>query len=330
MTFEIDAKENNAMTLSTYEVSILADNQTAHDFAGKYIQAVNGEFYARGLKLESATHKFTEFLRLQAVPPWYEKFMNAAFSVLVSLQPELFLVKFLGEKEETVKAALALSSALGNKTAKVIAGVQRVKELGDKAEKIKDAIEKAKKVKEAVDRLVEANDAPGAKDIARLDASKAVVDGLIQCSQRAAKIWWDVIQVLDQEFPLRLSDPKHPAKESLLQLAQRLLQPPPPFTTDELQQIENLYLYEMIKAYVKSDVTVSVRKRATYGSDIDITINNLNNNQQATIVEYFGPKAKRGKLFPNPPVFDIHVQLKVWGAKETIYVDQYMPYGMLR
>ena len=310
------------MQMSTRD-AVLVDNQRAQHVAANYTQAVNSELYARGLEFTTAIQKFMTFLKLEELPSFYENFINAAFLVLCVAQPELFLVKFLGEQEKSVKLALALSAEMGSKTARVLQATQRVHDVAGKAEKIYGKIEKAGKVNDAAEKYINAG---SIKDLEKIDASQAVVKALIDSSRLASKIWSDAVEVLDREFACRLSDNKHSAKESLEQLAKRLLECPTPLTNEELDQIETAYLYEMIKAYAKTSVVVirtgtSVRVGLWRTQPVmqETRFKNLNDNQQEAIIKYFF-KAKRGRFFNYPPVGDIYTQMKMWGVRETAAV----------
>jgi hypothetical protein len=235
----------------------------------------------------------------------------------------LFLVKFLGEEEATVKAALAISSALGNRTAKVMKGVQLAHEVGEKA---KGVAEKASQIEETLKKLKEDGNAPpGMSALAQFDAGRAAVNALADGLQKAHSILEDALAILANEYEARLNNPKHPSKESLEGIARRLLRHPTPLTAAEKVEIETLYLYETIKSYVKENVTINIMvmdNRMAWGVEKKsekVSFDNLNDNQQATIIDLFA-KASRGRIFYAPPIYDIYIQVKNWGAKQKTTV----------
>jgi hypothetical protein len=299
---------------------IHADNNDANHFASLYFDAVLLQLIAHVGILSVSMVKFKEFLDLKELPKLYENCINLAFTAVSVAAPELFLVKFLGEQEETVKAALALSAALGNKTAKALSAVQRVHEA---AEPVHGAVEKGLQVKERIGQLTEGDTTSGMAKFSRLDAGMAAVNAMMEQGEKAYGVYQKALDVLSKEYRRRLKDPKPlgKEKESLLQLANRLLPHPGKLTADDIAQIQAKYLYEMIHEYVKQFVTLKVD--IVVESSIDgpprrreeWSIEKLNDNQENTIVEYFS-RAPRGKIFYAPPIFNIYLQIKMWGAKE--------------
>jgi hypothetical protein len=306
--------------------AIHADNQRAHDYAGLYMDAIIEEFIVHAGILTIAMQKYAAFLELKALPNRLENYANMAFTVLSLAAPELFLVKFLGEEEKTVKAALAISSALGNKTAKVMRGVQQAHEIGEKVheitEKAKSAAEKASQTQETLKQLREHGNAPpGMSKLAQFDAGRAAVNAMADSLQKAHNILKDALTILANEYEAQLDNPKGPNKESLEGLAMRLLRYPTPLTDAEKVEIETLYLYETISAYVKDNVIINIMildSRQVWGVEKKsekVSIENLNDNQQATIIELFA-RAKRGRIFYAQPIYDVYIQVKNWGAKQ--------------
>src|SRR5579863_8904064 len=94
---------------------IFVDNQKAHDYASKYLAALDGEMFARCQMLTSAMSKFGEFLHLPESNSKLKAFFETALTVLSLVQPEVFFVKILGEEEKAVKVALTIGEATGSK-----------------------------------------------------------------------------------------------------------------------------------------------------------------------------------------------------------------------
>lgn len=315
---------------------LIVDNQKAQNVAAKYIQAINGELYARGLMLNSASQKFAKFLTLEAIPPWYAPYLSLASAALLVAQPELFLAKFLAEKTTAVKLALTISSAAGSKTAKVVTTVQNVRDAGEKAKeiagKVKDGVDTLKGAKDGVATIMDPDDAPGAKDIAKLDVSKQLSLTLVAASRSAFTIWSTALDVLAKELENRLSNlnnPKAvPPAESMEAMATRLLQLPASLSDKELSEVELVYLYELVKMYVRAFVKVKIHVEDWTddgGSRIEsVSYEGLNNNQRASIVAMFGTAAQNGKIYKYPAVTDLRSTLISWGASSSQTVQKRM------
>ncbi|MBN9063145.1 MAG: hypothetical protein BGP06_12625 [Rhizobiales bacterium 65-9] len=305
--------------------AVLSDNQRAQNVAAKYMQAVNGELYARGLIFTNAMQKFAKFLELEAIPPWYTPYLALASIALSVAQPELFLATFLKEKKEAVTLALTISAAAGSKTAKAAQTVQAVRDAAAKgkevAGKVKDVYDGAKGAKEAVGKIADPETAPGADDLRKLDASKGVVTQLIAASRATFKIWSDALDALANEFENRLNDPGKSRSETLEQMASRLLAKPVQLSVSELDEVELLFLYEMIKVYVSNVVTVNIEVEDWTddgGARIEnVRYDGLNNNQIATIRSLFGSGVKRGNIFRYPAVADMKSTVIGWGSKSS-------------
>src|SRR5262245_9312288 len=121
------------------EIKILEDNQDAHSYASKYLAAVDLEMFARGQILTAAMQMFTKFLDLPETSSKLKAYFDVAITALALVQPELFLVKFLGEEARAVTLALTIAEATGSKAAKA---VKIAGKIGEGAEKIKGAKEK--------------------------------------------------------------------------------------------------------------------------------------------------------------------------------------------
>ena len=196
-----------------------------------------------------------------------------------------------------------------------------------------NALEKANKVNEAIapirekaEKAFPEEQPEGMKELEKLDVSKKPIQELVDGARQAVKVWDDVLDTLVKEKYNRLRDPKTPSKEPMLALAKRLLPRIQIFTDEELDQIELLYLWQMIGSYVKNNVSV-VEHVDQYGRGKRVEILGLNNTQQDTICNLFGFQAKRGRYFYTAPVWNIFMVLYMWGVKPVTQTYMKMSSG---
>jgi hypothetical protein len=93
----------------------------------------------------------------------------------------------------------------------------------------------------------------------------------------------------------------------------------------ELDEIELLYLWYMITAHVKKEVKINTlvfTSRKAPPQTGRQTIKGLNDTQKQTILTLFGDKARRGKIFFQPPVKSVYQFLKGAGVEENIETMQ--------
>jgi len=303
-----------------HDAAILVDNQRAHDHALKYLGAVSSELYARGLILTSAMQKFAKFVDLPESNSKFAAILDLAFTALSLVQPEFFLAKLLGEEEKAVGLALEISAQAGGKGAKIVKGIEKTREIGEKAAKAK---EKVVSITEKIDKVREAPE--GVSPLGKLDASKGPIKDLIKAYNKALGVWSKALDTLDNELESRLSDSASPGKEPMLVLAKRLLAPPQPFTDNELDQIERLYLWHMIRIWAQRNVVIVATTTHTVGGGVmnvptpdykTDQIKGMTDTQKDTIFELFGMFVPRGRIFLTPMVIDLPTTLRQWGVNE--------------
>jgi hypothetical protein len=313
--------------MSQAERIIIEDNNAANRVAAVYMQAVNDEVLARGTQLALAQQKFSAFLGLKELPSKFEFYCTLAAAFLPMLSPEVFMAKWLNQSEEAVKRALVLSSALGNKKAQAVELLQGGKELAVKAA---EANEKVKGLKENAGKFEEA---PGTKQIAQLDAASVAVNQLIDCSRRAFAIWKSATLALQIEFNNRLDHAGRAHSETLENMTTRLLPEPPELTKGELEEVQSLYLYQIIGAWASQNVTLTdvvddwTSSNSGTGVWHSVHRHGLNDNQEATLMDWFGVGAHRGTIFSKPPIVSLDSQLQAWGAPMSEQVRQHRGSG---
>ncbi len=306
------------MALSAHD-AIFVDNQKAHDYAMKYLAAIDKEMFARSLKFTTAMHKFGEFLHLPESSSKLGAFIDSALSVLVLVQPELFLVKFLAEEEKAVKVALAIAEATGSKTAKLIKAGQKVGELAEKAKGIKEKIDAYQEKKEKKREAPEASER-----LKQLAESGKPAEMMLAAYEKAQGIWSDALDALDKELENRLDAKAAPATESLEAMARRLLKFPDPLGVEELEQIETAYLWELVSAWAKANVTlVDIPPAPQFGYPGGMDYKGINDTQRDTVQEWFGLRTKRGRIFNRPVGPIVWTTLALLGAK----IEKRKPYN---
>jgi hypothetical protein len=295
--------------MTTDEREILKDNQHARSHADKYLAAVDLEMFARGQMLTAAMDMFSKFLDLPETSSKLKAFFETALNALALVQPELFLVKFLGEEAKAVDLALTIAEATGSKAAKAV----RI------AGKVSQAAEKVKGVKEKYDgyqdRQEKKKQAPeAAEKLGQLDASLEPIIRLVDSYARAQDIWSKAIDTLDKEFDNRLDGAGGPPKETMEAMARRLLRLPERLGKDELVQLRTAYLWELVSAWAKSSVTI-VDIPPAYGYVGGYEYKGINNTQRDTVMEWFGFGAKRGRIYYKPAFLFLSMTLGLLGAK---------------
>jgi hypothetical protein len=290
------------MALSAEEREIMHDYDVANHYAIKYIVPFLVQLNMRGNMIMEATQTFAKFLTLPESDSTLSLIWDIAFSSLSVLVPALGIAKKL---EESAKA-VEIAAALGDRRAQALKLMREGGEVAEKVNKGKETVtsiaEKSEKLREQPEGMTELN---------KLDSSKGPIRDLLKDANKAVALWDKVLDLLDQEKEIRLSDTKAPAGESMTKLAERLLPRIEPLTGDDLDQIELTYLWLMLRDYAKKNVQVV---RANDGYHVDTSVSGFNGNQQDTLIEMFGFSARRGKYFCQPPAVNIYVLLAIWGV----------------
>src|SRR5262249_37714400 len=139
--------------------------------------------------------------------------LDLAFTALSFVQPDFFLAKLLAEEEKAVTLALEISAQAGTKGAKIVKGIEKTREIGEKVGKAK---EKIVSVREKIEKVRE--EPPGVSPLGKLDASKGPIKELINAYNTALGVWSKALDTLDNELENRLGDSGSPAKEPMLTL----------------------------------------------------------------------------------------------------------------
>ena len=104
--------------------------------------------------------------------------------------------------------------------------------------------------------------------------------------------------------------------ETLRQLADKLLpQRLEPMTKKDRKELELRYIWEIFNGYSDHFTIVNAIRMGPGVRPMDTYVEGLNDNQQDTLVDLFGPTAPRGKTFYMPPVNNIYFLLAQWGVK---------------
>lgn len=290
--------------------NLIVSHEKAQGIEMKYLARINGELFARGLVLTHAMDKYNAFLNLPATDQSTSAIWDFAYSILSTAVPLLRLTDFVKKLETNASVAYAIAKATGDKgraaaAAKTAAKVAR--KAGETAEKINDAKEKVEKIKEGYDKVTQEQES---NPLGNLDAARKPILDLIKAGQEAEAAWGKAIDAELLEFENRLNGFQASKQGTLEDYVKSLLPPVPTFNKDELLEIENLYLWQLIGAYVKDNVqivkttVVTQIMRATSQEfsrgTPTYSVQGLNNTQQQTILGLFGPQAKRGKIFFMP------------------------------
>jgi len=293
-----------------YEIDVDYDFNQAKTYAQTYIVPVLVQINMRGLMITTALQKFVKFTGLPESSSMLSSLWDAAFAVVTMAVPVLRLTALLKESE----AAVALASALGDRRAQAISVVRKAGKVGETVNGAKDTYDKLGK---AIPEQPE-----GMTELAKLDASKGPIHELLADANRAVANWGKAMNAIDKEKWIRLSDQTKKPTESMLSMIQKMLPKVTPLTSDDLDQIEELYLWQMISTYVRSNVYIEDTQRQGY-SEISSAIKGLNDTQQDTIVGLFGFGAKRGHYFYKPPMMNIWVALLTWNVqRKQVFIER--------
>ena len=266
---------------------ILVDKQKAQEYAAEYLGVVLQNINAAGLTVSSAMAKFTRFVDLPEAKT--VSFWEHATRAIDSVAPLFGFMRLLSEQERAIdKASLGIAAASDDWRAKL-------------------------------------TDAPpdGITQLNQLDSSKAIIQDLIEASQKALVVRAKTLHLIDLEAGKRLSHPDHRAPEPILARVQKILSAPVYPAQAELDQIESACLWRMIRDWVSANVfwletIIMVPKVGTTDMFIragtETTLEGINNNQVATIAALFGPGVPRGKYFNAPSISYGWNALDYWGV----------------
>ncbi len=286
------------MGMSNYEKTLQSDRDATFVITGKYKGAIDLEMFSRCLKLTEAMNDFREFLHLPESSSRLKAWVEAGLAVLTLLQPEVFLVRFLGEEEQAVQSALEAKTTTG----KLLRVAEKSREV---AEKGKGGMEKYDQHQEKKEKRSQAPEATG--KMAQLDSSKAPVEQMLDSYGKALEILDKANEALHKEYDKRLRAQSGRYNESLTDMAKRLLRIPQPFTAGQLAQLKTLYLWQLCSQWARNSEDVAI----VGGGNI---LKGVNDTQEDTLLNWFGMYAPRGTLF-NQGAFTAHDILEKLGAR---------------
>ena len=307
-------KDNDAATkaieASSYAALVQINNQTAI--------------------LTAAMMQFENFVNLP--PPKRTSLLAIAFDLVAAGLPILGLVKFFKTDEQLIQDALAVeaSAALGNRYAQGVKLSKKLSELNENViKKEKEAIEKLKK--EAEKSAGGEEGAPKAKT----EIPRGPMQQMMAANQRASELFSKALDVVHSSFARRITYPKVVQKESLLQLARRLMPAPPTLTDGERLQIQNEFLWQILGAWIK-DGNVKKHEKwvipmiqngstnrvgARYLASTEMV--GINEAQLDKIVEFFGYATPRGTYFYRPMIQYGEVFVSLFGPLKVEPTTEY-------
>lgn len=284
---------------------LLEDNNRAGGHAIEYLNQIDASFFKKALTLQGAIRDFNDFLRL---PPSSNKWLAIWDSVWAGLSlalPMLRLTKTFADIEKAAQGALNAATA-ASKSPQLI---QRIVVAAGKGHNIADVIRKSNSLRDKVEQAMKGRDAP-----VPMDRVKRMIKDLMNDSDHAHNVVNIAIDALDAEFGFRLVSllyqvPYNP-KESLVDLANRLMPPFKDLSPDELDQVGMYYLWTILGQYAIDHVTIV---ETTYRIGTGTSIEGLNDTQQDQIMEWYGAQSWSGGYVP--PQFNIWYVLAAWKVK---------------
>jgi len=281
--------------MTPQEIAIDRDYNKASDHARVYAFTFQAQVQARGMLIDSAMRKFQEFTKLPPSDSTMMKAITFAWTA-ISMIPG-FKVASLLLKAETAEKITTATSALQEQYAKG-------KNMYDNAVTID---EKGGAI------WVDGTD--GVTELAKLDVSMGPIKELVADTKKMVVLWRRTLQFLTAEKAARLSNSTKPYPYSMESYAQQRLPDIEVYSPEEIDQIELEYLWQLIASYVKQTVWFAI------AGDGEMYTQKINNTQQTTILNLFGPTAKRGKYFKRmyAPSFEAYLYsigltpAKIWG-----------------
>ncbi len=314
----INNVEQHQQELRRREAMIITDNQRAHDYAMKYISRFLAELNARSGMITSAIESFNKFMALPPHSSMWGQIFDFAFGLLAVAVPALRLTTLLRDAEVAISIAEKAEVA-APKMARALKGIENANERIEVINKGRETVNKLGEGVETHEKPEEAQ--KEVKELQELDPKRQAFKELNEYAKKGIALWERVLDLLDQSLENRLTNLEAPPKEPMLSMAQRLLKLPQPFTPEEMDQLELQYLWYLISSYCKQNVVIYRRtviqegRGAGWTKSVKEGIDGLNNTQQETLQEMFGPGAKRGKYFSMIASYNIYVTLAMWGVR---------------
>ncbi len=284
------------------------DFEEAKSYAHKYIVHLQRQIVSRAMILNGAIQDFNSFRDLPASSSSGAAIWDFAFGLVSAAVPALKLGEFIAKQHERATLALNAAKNFGNaarRSDKIVKGVtgglQTGGKIGGHLNTVKDLREKLEKI------------SPEAKELAS-HAARAPIMELIGELNAATAMWDDAVEAIMTEWKNRLADA--PSRSgTLLSIAREILKDlPKSFTSSELDEIWTLYLYFMVGKLI-SDTCKYVETVTDYGYGQSTTtseLQGLNDAQEGKIVEWFGFRASRGRIFDKPPFWFVREFYMRW------------------
>lgn len=301
---------------------LTTDYNRAVKYLSKHLAQTKAAIDARMKYLTLAMTEFNAFLGLK--PAEKTGFWDVAFAVL-DLVPGVRLAKFLTKQTQAATLALEIAKATGNKyraaaVVKTVAGaggkvVKAVNTAKDVKDKLKDPVGNIATVGGAVKERVAPEEEDAGDLMSKYDTQRKAIQALVEDEKLAIKLWDQSYDAVIAENDVRLTGHTSPGSPATLEEhAVNLLGPVQALSAGELQEVELLYLWEMIWAWARKEAkirvitTVHVRNHAL-GTDVrtggtTTSLSGFNSEQEAEIYRLFGFAARRGKIFYKPPVWN--------------------------
>jgi hypothetical protein len=306
------------------QMRALADDVFDFDAAMLYAQKYGEHFFvdlnAKGLMLTHAIIRFASFLELPETSSELGPYLDAGFSILVTIVPTMKFLGVIQKLDQEATVALAVAKAAENAdpsfvplsiraTAQVVKALPRAGDAVDVAKKVNDAKSKAMQV---------LKDQPERNNLNKLDATKGPIKDLVNSADLAMKVFDTAMDTIIQEFKNRLADLSATPKEQLVDIVTRLLPPRAYLTSDDLDQVETSYLWELIKNYAKTEPVTIVQTtyvNAFMNSTNPGEVIGLNDSQKRAVLKMFGPDMQRGMYCVVPVIRDVKTAAMLWGCK---------------
>jgi hypothetical protein len=282
----------------TKSEALMLDHADATDYANKYINKLQNQITARSMIINLAIDEFNDFRNLPKSDSMGAHIWDLAFSILSIAVPAFRLAPFIEKMNQRATVALALATQVGNTARKarfVKAATRGLQTAGRVAEKIDGTKENVQRITEAGGVVFGGNGG----DPPDKNSTRRRVYDLIAELQSSTAAWNKAVEAEREEHRNRVDDIP-PSKPGLLTaLMKDLLTVPEEYSESELDQIRTLYLWHMIGQYVQQNVTIKTTITVDYDQHVTKhnSIEGLNDNQKAKILELFGRAAPMGKIF---------------------------------
>jgi hypothetical protein len=286
-------------------VGTIMDYDRASTRVVRYFIKLDARYNNLILALQDAVIAFNEFLRLPASSNNLSQYWDVAWAALATVLPLLRVSPAWVKLEQTAQAELKAANYVLQDTSlktKLFTYTSRGHNIADWMNKENTLAARMRDVEIKKPKA---------------DMARTPIKAMMAESNLAHKALEQVVEAIWTEYKARLTyaitSTPYPRKETLEQMADRLLPQLNYLEEDQAEQVKRSYLYQICKAWAPKNVVILTT--AIRSGDI-VSIEGLNDTQQEQIMTWFGPRSNwvGGAV---PILLNIWMYLGVWNVPRT-------------